>query len=98
MDLVVIPQAVLMVYGPLVLGCGAVLGFIAARNVGRGRLQRPEPPDDLLERRVRILEEELESARGDLDRLTSENEFMRQLRDPPSPDDGLTEKRRRSAA
>jgi hypothetical protein len=79
MDLMMIPQALMVFYGGLVLGCGAVLGFIAGRNARRP-LSQPEPPDLL--RRVEILEDELEASQVELDRLLSDQEFMRRLKAP----------------
>ena len=43
MDLIVIPQALLMFYGFLVLGCGSALGFILSRNF-RKQISEPDPP------------------------------------------------------
>lgn len=64
MDLVVIPQALMVFYGCLVLGCGTVLGFIAGRNVRRS-IPPPEPGESL-EKRVSLLERELEAADAEL--------------------------------
>jgi hypothetical protein len=82
-DLIVIPQALLVFYGFLVLGCGSGLGFILARNVRR-LIDEPDPPR-LLERRVDVLERELEVTQSELGRLAEENTFLRELR-TPNPD------------
>ncbi len=80
MDLVVIPQALLIFYGFLVLGCGSGLGFILARNI-RKQISEPDPPL-LLERRIEALEREIEGTQSDLSRLTQESSFLRELRAP----------------
>ena len=54
MDLILIPQALMIFYGGLVLSCGGVLGFIVGRNVRR-RIPPPDPGESL-ERRVSVLE------------------------------------------
>ena len=95
MDLVMIPQALMVFYGGLVLGCGAVLGFIAGRNAPR-QVSQPEPPDLL--RRVAILEDELAASQVELDRLLSDQEFMRRLNAPRPPVDGPRTGEQRSAA
>ena len=85
MDLIMMmPQALLVFYGGLVLGCGAVLGFIAGRNAPR-QVTQSEPPDLL--RRVAILEDELAASQVELDRLLSDQEFMRRLNAPRPPVD-----------
>ena len=81
MELITIPQALIIFYGFVVLGCGSVLGFILGRN-RRRQIKEPTPPEQL-ERRVRTLEHELESARSDLLRLQDESAFLRELRAPP---------------
>lgn len=82
MDLVVIPHALMVFYGGLVLGCGGVLGFILARNIARlGRVPTPPAPE-LVERRVALLEQELEGTQAELKRLLEEREFLRELREP----------------
>ena len=96
MDLIMMmPQALLVFYGGLVLGCGAVLGFIAGRNAPR-QVSQPEPPDLL--RRVAILEDELAASQVELDRLLSDQEFMRRLNAPRPPVDGPRTGEQRSAA
>jgi len=80
MELIMIPQALLVFYAFLVLGCGSALGFIVARNL-RKQISQPDPPL-LLERRVGILEDELGDAQSELRRLADENEFLRELRNP----------------
>ena len=93
MDLIVIPQALLIFFGALVLGCGSVLGVVLGRNV-RKRMSEPEPPDRL-GRRIDILERELEDTRSDLRRLRDETAFLRELRAPPQhPEDSGTGRRR----
>ena len=92
MDLIVIPQALLMLYGGVVLTCGGVLGFITARNLKRLR-DTPEPPD-LLERRTAILERELEAAQAELANLREESEFFRRLNSPRVPETHPREDRR----
>ncbi len=80
MELVMLPQALLMFYGGLVISCGAVLGFILGRNFRRSALA-PAPPD-LLVRRVSTLEHELEDTRRDLSEIAAENQFLRELTEP----------------
>jgi len=80
MDLVTLPQTLLVFYGGVVLSCGAVLGFILGRSRYR-TLSIPEPPD-LLSRRVSLLEEELEDTRQELSELVAENRFLRELKAP----------------
>ena len=93
MDLIVIPQALLMFYGFLVLGCGSALGFILSRNI-RKQISEPDPPL-LLERRMNVLEKELEDTRSDLNRLREESSFLRELRAPKKdPEDSSTGRRR----
>ena len=92
MDFVVIPQLLLMFYGGVVLACGSVLGFVAGRNAKK-RLQAPEPPD-LLERRVKVLEVELEVAQSELADLREGSEFLRRLHSPQVPDPKPREKGR----
>ena len=43
MELIMIPQALLVLYGFLVLGCGSAFGFIVARNL-RKQVSQPDPP------------------------------------------------------
>ena len=82
MDLVTIPQSLLVAYGALVLVCGSVLGVIAARLWMRRVVQpQPEPPE-LLQARVMLLEQEMEAANAELRRLHEDEEFMRELRPP----------------
>ncbi len=96
MDLIMMmPQALLVFYGGLVLGCGAVLGFIAGRNAPR-QVSQPEPPDLL--RRVAILEDELAASQVELDRLQSDQEFMRRLNAPRPPVDDPRAREQRSVA
>lgn len=95
MDLIMIPQALMVFYGGLVLGCGAVLGFIAGRNALR-QVSQPEPPDLL--RRVAILEDELAASQVEVDRLLSDQEFMRRLEAPRPPVDDPRELEQRSVA
>ena len=83
MDLILIPQALMIFYGGLVLSCGGVLGFIVGRNVRR-RIPPPDPGESL-ERRVSVLERELEASEAELARLASETDFMRELRAPKVP-------------
>lgn len=80
MDLIMIPQALLVFYGAIVLGGGGVLGYILGRNRNRSETS-PEPPE-LLERRIQLLEEELTEAQLMLGDLKAEREFMRKLRSP----------------
>ena len=95
MDLIMIPQALMVLYGGLVLGCGVALGFIAGRNAKR-RLGQPEPPELL--RRVSILEDELDATRDELNRLVSEQDFMRRLREPRRQDEDRRDPSQSSAA
>ena len=96
MDLIMMmPQALLVFYGGVVLGCGAVLGFIAGRNAPR-QVSQPEPPDLL--RRVAILEDELAASQVELDRLLSDQEFMWRLKAPRHSVDDPKELDQRSVA
>jgi len=79
MDLVTLPYELFVFYGGLVLSCGAAVGFIVGRNLRKPAL--PKPPDDL-DRRLSLLEEELELARDELHELGEENRFLRELRRP----------------
>jgi hypothetical protein len=86
MELVTIPQALLLFYGALVLGCGAALGVIAGRNLrGKEDPSMIRPPDPI-ERRVRILEEEVDSLRGELRDSEAERDFLRELTKPQIPE------------
>ncbi len=96
MDLIVIPQALMVFYGLLVLGCGSALGFVLARNI-RKQISEPDPPL-LLERRIEILEQELEETQSDLSRLAQESSFLRELRAPEKKSDDLSAGRRRFVA
>ncbi len=96
MDPILIPQALMIFYGGLVLSCGAVLGFIAGRNVRRS-IPPPESGESL-ERRVSVLERELEASEAELARLASETEFMRELRAPKVPQERPRKEGRRSVA
>lgn len=83
MDLVTIPQALMIVYGAVVLGCGAVLGFIAGRQrkrAGNGGGTPGLSPLDGTERRLRLLEEELQLSQQQIEDLIAERDFMRELR------------------
>lgn len=84
MDFVVIPQALLMFYGAVVLLSGGGLGFIAGRN--RKRLENPPETPDLLERRISVLERELETTQAELTNLREESEFLRRLTSPRVPE------------
>ena len=84
MDLVVLPEALAAVYAGLVLACGAGLGFIAGRN--RRRPSAPPPPPGDLERRLHLVERELELAQAELAELTAERDWMRRLL--PGREDG----------
>lgn len=80
MDLIMIPQALLVFYGAVVLGCGGTLGYILGRN--RKRSKTPPEPPELYERRIQLLEEELTEAQLTLSDLKAEREFMRRLKGP----------------
>lgn len=83
MDLVTIPQTLLIFYGALILSCGGALGVIAGRHwKGRSTPSNPKPPE-LLNARVALLEQELDATNAELGRLRDERDFMRELR-PPS--------------
>ena len=80
MDFVTLPQWLFIFYGALVLCCGVGLGVIAGRN----RKRRPtatEPPE-LMQRRIALLEQELDLTSAQLQRLLEDREFMRELRPP----------------
>lgn len=84
MEIVVIPQALLLAYGAIVLGGGAVLGFIAGRQ-NRSRTDPrlgPSGPEGL-DRRLRGVEDELDLTRSELDALREERDFYRRLVDEP---------------
>lgn len=98
MELIQIPQALMVFYGALVLGCGAVLGGIVARNVfPRRGLPSPQPPDQL-ERRVAQLEQELAQTLTELKQLSDERAFLRELNQPKLPGRKHEDRLRRSAA
>jgi hypothetical protein len=96
MDLVVIPHALLIFYGGVVLASGSILGFILGRN-RRRKLPSPESPD-LLARRVTILERELEEAQRELNQLSEERAFHRELLSPREDKPRLGSDRRRLRA
>jgi hypothetical protein len=82
MDLVSLPQALFVFYGALVLSCGVGLGVVLGRNLKRRiRANEPEPPEQL-QRRVALLEQELEITSGELHRLVDDRQFMRELNRP----------------
>ena len=90
MDLIMLPQALFVFYGALILGCGSVLGFILGRNFQK-EISEPDPPL-LLERRISTLESELEDTQSELHRLKNESQFLSELHAPkrelkvPRPD------------
>ena len=96
MDLVIIPQALLVFYGFLVLGCGSALGFILARNMRR-QISEPDPPQ-LIESRLTVVERELDDTRADLDRLRQESSFLRELRAPQKDREDTSKGRQRFVA
>ena len=82
MDLVTLPQALLVFYGALVLSCGVGLGVVVGRNLKRRvAAGDPEPPEQL-QRRVALLEQELDITNGELRRLLEDRSFMRELKPP----------------
>ena len=82
MDLVTLPHGLLEFYGALVLACGVILGVVVGRNwKRRPTATDPEPPE-LLQRRVLLLEKDLDSTRTDLERLVDDRDLMRELRRP----------------
>jgi hypothetical protein len=80
MDIFINPEALLIFYSVLTVGCGGALGFILGRALPR-RSVEPLPPHDH-ERRLKFVEEELELARRELLRLRAEHEFRRELKAP----------------
>jgi hypothetical protein len=82
MDMVMLPQALFIFYGALVLACGVGLGVVVGRQVRRSTTTpKLEPPDDV-RRRIALLEEELDLTRHELQRLLDDRQFMRELRPP----------------
>ena len=82
MDLVTLPQSLFITYGAVVLACGATLGVLVGRHWKRRASPLPPEPPELLQRRVELLEEELDLTRRELTRLSDERDFMRELRPP----------------
>ena len=82
MDLVTLPHGLLEFYGALVLACGVVLGVVVGRNWKRRlTVTDPEPPE-LLQRKMLLLEKDLDATRTDLERLVDDRDLMRELRRP----------------
>ena len=74
MDFVTLPQGLFVFYGALVLSCGIGLGIVLTRNWARLRGQDSPPPSDLLQRRVALLEEDLDLTDAAVQQLVDERE------------------------
>jgi hypothetical protein len=82
MDFVTLPHGLFLFYGGLVLSCGVILGVIVGRNwKRRARGSDPVPPE-ILQRRVALLEQQLDQTGAELQRLLDDRDFMRELRPP----------------
>lgn len=80
MEFIVLPSTLAFFYAGVVLLSGGVLGVIVGRHVGRRPARKAtEPPPEPLERRVALLESELDAATTAVQRLTEERTFMREL-------------------
>lgn len=80
MEMIMIPGALFVFYGGLIFACGGALGFLLARRHERLRGGGAEPPNQL-ERRVELLERDLELSHARLAEVREEREFMRRLGD-----------------
>jgi hypothetical protein len=81
MDFVTLPYGLFVFYGALVLGCGIGLGVVMGRNWARRRGESPPPAEDL-QRRVALLEEDLDLTDAALQQLLDERERVREFRSP----------------
>ena len=82
MDLVTLPHGLLEFYGALVLACGVVLGVVVGRTWKRTPAATDPEPPELLQRRVLLLEKDLDVTRAELERLVDDRDLMRELRRP----------------
>jgi hypothetical protein len=82
MDFVTLPQGLFIFYGALVLCCGVSLGVIAGRNWKRRPTATEPQPPELMQRRIALLEQELDVTSAQLQRLLEDRDFMRELRPP----------------
>ncbi len=82
MDVIMISRDLYMAYGVTLLGAGAVVGVIVARLLGRRAPRQVPPSPELLQRRLLLLEQELEHTNADVRRLLDDRDFMRELRPP----------------
>ena len=82
-ELVMLPMPLLLTYAGILLASGAVLGGILMRNLRRAGRTPQELP---LERRVQVLESEVEASQRELAALAEENEFLRQLQNGSESD------------
>ncbi len=78
MELIVLPQALMIFYGAVVLACGGGLGYILGRNVRRRIGAGPESPDTL-DKRLGLVEDELGLAQSEILALREERDFLRRL-------------------
>ena len=79
MDFVTLPYGLFIFYGGLVLACGIGLGAVIGRN-WPGRRGNSPPPAELLQRRVALLEEDLDLTDAALQHLIDERERVREPR------------------
>jgi hypothetical protein len=98
MDLIVIPQTLMFVYGGIVLSSGLVLGFVAGRQKRLRKIDRHPDPQAPIDRRVEVLELEVEELRRELDATLAEKDFMRELGKPRLHLSGPGDSRRQGAA
>lgn len=83
MELTTLPSTLAGIYAIVIFASGGTLGVIIGRHIRWRRAMRaPEPPPELLERRITLLEAELDEATAAIRRLTDERDFMRELRRP----------------
>ncbi len=75
---VTLPFGLLVGYGAIVLTAGATIGAIVTREFRKWSPPEIASQDDI-ELRFSALEEELDLARGEIDHLVEERDFLKQL-------------------